>query len=189
MLVPFSCPQKCSCILQWKKLPLNLLVSPAFFTARPLGEILIIPSASSSLTIQHLGIWFYTALQWNCSQWTLSYWTECFFFWSTLLILFCLCNIYTIEQPFLDGVSSLEDVILCHDFECSHITLKVYLLKYTLRFCLQNASGAISSLRFLFYPCFVFHIWSKILDPYFQLPTWHFSLEEVILFFTFLLSE
>lgn len=43
-----------------KKLPLSLLVSPAFFTARPLGEIHIIPSASLSLTVQHLAVWFYT---------------------------------------------------------------------------------------------------------------------------------
>lgn len=92
------------------------------------------------------------------------------FFRSAFLILLCVCNIYTIEQPFLGGVASLKDVILCHNCECSHITLKVYLLKCTLRFCLQNASGGISSLGFLFYPT----VLCSISGPKFQTHTFNY---------------
>lgn len=135
-----------------------------------LEKSISIPPASSSLTVQRLAIWFYTALQWNCSQWALNSWIEWLFLSSAFLILLCVCNIYTIEQPFLGGVSSLKDVILCHNCECSHITLKVYLLKCTLRFCLQNASGGISSLGFLFYPS----VLCSISGPKFQTHTFNY---------------
>lgn len=116
MLVPFSCPQKCSCILQCKKLLLNLLVSPAFFTVRPLGEIHI---HSPCILIAHCSPPCNLVLHSHFSETLLSGLSvtelmNCFF-WYAFLIFLCLCNIYTIEQPFLDGVLSLEDVILCHN--------------------------------------------------------------------------
>lgn len=45
-----------------------------------------------------------------------------FFPQAASLFLLCLCSIYTIEQPFLDSVSSLQDVFLAVT-ESNHITL------------------------------------------------------------------
>lgn len=47
---------------------------------------------------------------------------------------------------------------------------------------LSSECFRISSLGFLFYlsVCPVLHIWSKILDLYFQVHTWHFNLDIVI---------
>lgn len=88
------------------------------------GKIHIHRPISSSLTAQHLAIWFYTALWCNSSQWAPSSQTEWFFFFpqAASLFLLCLCSIYTIEQPFLDSVSSLQDVFLAVT-ESNHITL------------------------------------------------------------------
>lgn len=91
-------------------------VSPAFFTVRPLGEIHI---HSPCILIAHCSPPCNLVLHSHFSETLLSGLSvtelmNCFF-WYAFLIFLCLCNIYTIEQPFLDGVLSLEDVILCHN--------------------------------------------------------------------------
>lgn len=68
------------------------------------------------------------------------YWIEWFFSHLHPLSFSISATFYTIEQHFLNSVSSLEDIVICHRCEYSHINLKIYLKNCALRFCLQNAS-------------------------------------------------
>lgn len=165
MLVPFHGLQKCLCILQCKKLLLNLRVSSASFTARLPVEIHLHCPASSLLAAQCLAVCCYTALEQNCSQWASSYWTEWFFSQSAPLILLSLQHVHHWAVSIFYAVSwtvSPPLKMLSSAITVSTVTwllFKICLLECVLSdFLLQNASGSISFLGFLFYPnvlCYV----------------------------------
>lgn len=124
-----------------KTLPLNLLISLAFFNFQISWSTLYLfflhPRCSVLSTLQ-------SGFIQHCSETFLSELSVTDlndFFLSLHPLSFSIsATFYTIEQHFLDSVSSLEDVVICHKCEYSHIDLKIYLKNCALRFCLQSAS-------------------------------------------------
>lgn len=118
----------------------------------------------------------YTALHRNCSQWAPI---------SELISAFLsssVCNLYTTELPFLDSAHTHTHILKIVSSAITVNTPTSLLFKMlctnVLTQVLSSECFIISSLGFLFYLSVLLNICPKFYI--FQLPTWHFTLHQVI---------
>lgn len=126
-----------------------------------LEKSISIALVSSSLTAQHLAVWFYIALQWNCCQWTpVTKWRGKKI--GRKMILFSVCILYSSLslqhlhhwETFAKTVSPPLRMLSSSSWSYSHLTLTytVSMKICSLRVSLQTASGDVPAPGFLFYP-------------------------------------
>lgn len=127
----------------WKVLSEPAGFSSLFRTARPLGEILIHYPTASLLSARHLAVCFTQ----HCTETVLNgpLISELNDFFQPAFLPSFVCNIYTIEHPFLDSAPTYTLKIVSSAITVNAVTslspvFEIHVQMCSLRYCLQNAS-------------------------------------------------